>query len=491
VTLPRLCATTQPTGGAALPDYTPDAHGTGIVHLGAGAFFRAHLAAYTDAALAASGGDWRICAVALRSRDLAQTLGAQDGRFTLIERAATGPTARVIASVANVIAADPKAALAAMSDPRTRIVSLTVTERGYGIDRMSGGADTSHPAVSADLANPGEPAGVLGLLAAALDRRRMAGVSPFTVLCCDNLPENGKLLRGAVIDFARRNNPDLAAWISKHVAFPCTMVDRITPAPTAATRAEAARLTGCSDLAAIETEPFHQWIIEDHFPTGRPDWAAMGALLVKDVAPYETMKLTMLNGAHSMLAYAGVMAGHRYVRDVMADRDLSRLVRRHLHAAMGLLPPLPDIDLNTYATDLEMRFSNLEIAHETRQIANDGTEKLPQRLLAPALACLDCGQEIRPFAFAVAGWMRYALGYDDGGRPYPLNDPRADEIRAAVANYTTDAPGTVAALQALPGLFPPRLAASQAWTKAVTDALAVMLSHGMPVAIRSEAAAMK
>jgi fructuronate reductase len=487
VTLPRLGATRQISGPALPPAYVPENHGTGIVHIGAGAFFRAHLGAYTDQALAASGGDWRICAVALRDSALAQTLGAQDGRYTLVTRAATGSTARVIGAVGQVIAADPAATLAALCIPATRIVSLTVTERGYGIDRATGGADLAHPAVAADLANPEHPSGVLGLLAAAMRHRRQHGLAPFTVLSCDNLPENGRLLRSALIDFATRLDPDLAAWIAAEIAFPCTMVDRITPAPTSQTLAEAARQTGHTDLAAIETEEFHQWIIEDDFPLGRPDWAAGNAIFVQDVAPYERMKLTMLNGAHSMLAYCGFLAGYPLVRDVMASPDLARLVQRHLRAAASLLPPLPGIDLGQYAEALALRFANPAIAHETRQIAKDGTEKLPQRLLAPALACLERGQDIQPFAFAVAGWMRYALGRDDAGQPYPLHDPRAAQISAALCDLPSDAPHIVARLHGLPGLFPQPLVASAIWQDAVTRALERMLAHGMRAALSLEA----
>ena len=485
MTQPRLSASAKITGPARLPVY-PGSPQPGIVHIGAGAFFRAHLAAYTDTALAAAGGDWRIIAVALRNPALRDELGDQDGRYTLIERSAAGTSARVIGAVADVIAADPARTLAALCDPAIKIVSLTVTEHGYGIDRMTGGADLAHPAVKADLADPAHPKGVLGLLVAALQARRAADVAPFTVLCCDNLPDNGHLLRNAVVDFAARIDPALATWINRTTAFPCTMVDRITPAPTAATLAEATAQTGCTDRAAVETEPFSQWVITDHFPTGRPAWQQGGAIFVPDVAPYEQMKLTMLNGTHSMLAYSGFLAGHSYVRDVMADAAMTALVHRHLQAAAALLPPLPDIDLAAYGAALAARFANPAIAHATQQICSDGTEKLPQRLLAPARACLAQGQDVGPFAFAVAGWMRYTLGKDDAGQPYPLNDPRAAEITITLAPCDRDATQIVAALHGLKGLFPAALAGSAEWIAAVTSRLDVMLTLGMQQAIRAE-----
>ena len=483
----RLSSLADITGPAARPGYDPAAHGRGIVHLGIGAFHRAHQAVMTDTAMAVAGGDWRITGVSLRSTEIAEAMGPQNGLYTLIERGAGGTSARVIASIRDVIAADPAATLAALADPAVRIVTLTVTEKGYGIDRATHAPDPAHPAVRADLANPDAPGGVLGLLVAALRLRRAAGAAPFTVLSCDNLPENGALLRGGVIGFARQVDPALAEWIATEVAFPSSMVDRITPATTPATLAEAERQTGCTDLAAVETEPFLQWVIEDHFPQGRPAWEAAGALFVTDVAPYERMKLTMLNGSHSMLAYAGFLSGHRYVRDVMADPALSVLVARHLAAAAAVMPPLEGIDLAAYAEALADRFRNPAIAHETFQIAMDGTQKLPQRIFQPALTALERGQSLAPFAFATAAWMRYTLGQTDEGQTYALRDPREDEIRAAHADVPREAGAIFDALSALPGLIPAALTSAPAWRAAVTGSLDPMLSQGMVAALREEA----
>jgi fructuronate reductase len=471
------------------PGFDPRRVGGGIVHLGVGAFHRAHQAVHTDDALAASGGDWRIRGVSLRGAAVADALNPQDGLYTLLERGAAGTTARVVASIAGVIAAarDPGAALAAMVDPATRIVSLTVTEKAYGIDRARKGVLPDHPSIAPDLQTPREPRGAIGLLVEALRQRRAQGLAPFTVLCCDNLPENGALLRAGVLDFTARIEPPLVPWIETAVAFPSTMVDRITPAATAATLADAARLIGFEDLAAVETEPFSQWVIEDRFTAGRPAWETAGAIFVTDVAPYERMKLRMLNGSHSMLAYAGFLAGHRYVRDVMADPALARLVGRQLTAAAGTLPGLAGIDLGDYAKALQERFANPAIAHETYQIAMDGSEKLPQRLLAPAAEVAGRGGDLRPFAFAVAAWMRYAIGRTDAGEAYALRDPREDAIRAAVASGGTAA-GIVAALQGLDGLFPAALADAPRWRNEVTAILGDMLDRGVTAALAAEAA---
>lgn len=486
----RLACLEDVSGPARLPGYDPQSHGRGIVHLGIGAFHRAHQAVMTDSALAAQGGDWRITGISLRSTEVARAMNPQHGLYTLIERGAAGSSARVIAAIQDVIAADPAAALAAMVDPKVRIVTLTVTEKGYGIDRTTRDADPRHPAVAADLADPRHPSGALGLLTEALRLRRDAGVSPFTVLCCDNLPENGALLRAGVTGFARLVDPALADWIAAHVAFPASMVDRITPAATPESLAEAQRQIGCIDLAAVETEPFLQWVIEDHFPTGRPAWEAAGALFVADVAPYERMKLTMLNGSHSMLAYAGFLSGRKYVRDVMADPALAALVARHHDAAAQVLPPLPGIDLAAYAKALQNRFRNPAIAHETFQIAMDGTEKLPQRIFQPAVMALDQGRDLRPFAFATAAWMRYALGETDGGQPYALRDPREAEIRAALSPARREGATAVSqALLDLPRFLPEPLRIAPAWRQMIGEILSVMISEGMAEAIRREAQA--
>lgn len=484
----RLKRLSDVTGAVKLPSYDPAAHGVGIVHLGLGAFHRAHQAVMTDAAISQMGGDWRITGVSLRSRVVADALEQQNGLYTLIERSAEGAAGRIIGSIARVIATDPQATLKALCDPDVRVVTLTVTEKGYGIDRTTGMPDPRNPAIAADLASPDTPAGVLGLLTAALAGRRAASVAPFAILCCDNLPDNGRFVQGGVLGFARMTDPELADWIETNVAFPASMVDRITPAATQETLRDAIRLTGCVDGAAIETEPFSQWVIEDRFPHGRPSWEYGGAIFVADVEPYERMKLWMLNGTHSMLAYAGFLSGYRYVRDVMTDPNLAHLVSRHLCAAASGLGPLPGVDFADYARDLESRFRNPAIAHETYQIAMDGTEKLQQRIFAPALTALEAGRDFRPFAFPVAAWMRYCLGLDETGTAYALRDPREAEIAATLSVLPRSASAIASALHELPSLFPTRLRENPDWRAAVVSVLTEMLEKGVPAAVSSEAA---
>jgi fructuronate reductase len=461
----------------------------GIVHIGVGAFHKAHQAVYTDDAMARSGGAWMIDGVSLRSFDVADALNPQNGLYTLLTRGRDGVSARVVGSIRRVLAApvDAGQVLAALATGTTKVVSLTITEKGYGLDPKTGGLDRKHPAVAADLADRNQTQSALGFIVAAIHLRMMLSVAPFTVLCCDNLPSNGKVLRRLVLEFAALRDPAVVAFIENEVRFPSTMVDRITPAATEQTLADAQRLIGRTDLAAVETEPFSQWIIEDDFASGRPDWEAGGALFVRDVAPYEKMKLRMLNGAHSMLAYAGFIAGHQYVRDAMADASLARLARRHMRQAAMTLDPVPGIDLDRYADDLVARFANPAIAHQTYQIAMDGTQKLPQRLLEPATITLQRGLPLDAYAFAVAAWMRYALGVKENGEKYALRDPREAEI-ASLIGAAGDAGSIVDRLLALPGLFPDELAGSDVWRSAVRCRLESMLAKDMRAAIEEEAA---
>lgn len=450
-----------------LPGYDRAGVTPGIFHLGPGAFFRAHTAAFTDTALETMP-DWGIETAALRSAATAEALAAQDGLYTLLTREGGETRARVIGAV---LAAHPASRIAVrLTDPAIRIVTLTVTEKAYGIDPATGGLDPAHPAIAADLAAPGTPHSAVGHLVRALGQRRAAGIAPFAVLCCDNLPANGPLLRRLVLAFAERLDPDLARWIETEAAFPACMVDRITPASTPQTLADAARLTGRPDLAAVEAEAFGQWVIEDRFPLGRPAWDRAGALFVQDVAPYETMKLRMLNGAHSLLAYLGLARGHAFIRDAVADPALLDAARRHLDAAAATLGPVPGVDLQDYARTLLARFANRAIAHRTLQVAMDGTQKLPQRLLAPAAETLRAGGDTASFALATAAWMRHAATAN------PLDDPRAAEIAARLAGVPRTGAAIAGALLALPGLFPAGLRDAPPWRAQVAGALEALLS---------------
>lgn len=437
----------------------------GIVHLGFGAFHRAHQAVATQAALRQDFGPWGIVAVNLRSGQPIRDLAAQDGLYSVTTRGADGDSTEVIGATVGWLCAaeDAGAVLDRMADPATRIVTLTVTEKAYGLDTATGGLDIAHPSIAADLADPARPHGAVGLLVEALARRRAAGIAPFTVLSCDNLPSNGRVLSRLVRDFAARRDPALADWIAANVAFPSSMVDRIVPAATDATRARAAAALGAEDALAVETEPFLQWVIEDHFPQGRPEWEAAGAIFVADVAPYEKMKLRMLNGAHTLAAHLGILNGLDHVRDVMAAPALAAQIGAHMQAAAATLDPVPGIDLAAYRADLLARFANPAIAHRCVQIAMDTSQKLPQRILSPALDARAAGSDAAAFARATGAWIA-ALAHRG-----TADDPRAAELLAAVAAMPGDGPS--APFFAIAGLFPDALVHDSAWRARVDAAI--------------------
>ncbi len=483
MTVPRLSAATLAglRPGVARPGYDRATLSPGIVHLGLGAFVRGHLAPYTDDVLAAEPGAWGIMGVSLKRPDQRDRLAPQDGLYSTIERDGGGTTARVVGCLRRMVVApeDPAALVAAMADPACRIVSLTVTEKAYCHDPATGRLDLHHPDIAHDLEHPATPRSAVGLIAASLRRRRTAGVVPPTVLCCDNLPHNGRLLAGLVRDYAAAGPPDgLAAWIEGAVAFPSGMVDRIVPAMTESDVADAETLLGLHDAAPVCHEPFRQWVMEDRFgPAGRPAWQRAGAQMVADVAPFEHMKLRMLNGAHSALAYLGYLAGHEAIPDAVADPVL----RSYLHAFWGevipMVPPPPGVDLHGYAAALLARFANTAIRHRTGQIAADGSQKLPQRLLGTVRERLAAGLPIPCLALAVAAWLRYAGGVDEAGRPIDVRDPMAGRLRDALDPAGPPA-GRVAAVLGMAAVFGDDLPRVEPFVAAVTQAYQALLDGG-------------
>lgn len=422
----RLSSSTPLPSTVRAPGYRREAHGFGIVHLGVGAFHRAHQALYTEDALEAEGGDWRTIGVSLRSAGVPNALNPQDGLYTVVYRG-NDALPRVVGNIGPVLGpleSDHARIMAALADPAVRVISLTVTEKGYG-RAAGGGLDMAHPSVAADKADAERgglavPRSVPGLIAAALVAREASRAGPVTVLSCDNLAGNGEELKRLVAEMLGRE-PD-------NVTFPATMIDRITPASTDETRRDAAAALGVTDEAAIETEPFTQFVVEDDFADGRPAWEAGGAVFVDDVGPHEMMKLRMLNGAHSFMAYLGQLHGLEYVRDVSGDPQIAARVNAYMAAAQATLPPVPGVDLSQYAKELMARYRNPAIAHRTRQIAMDGTQKLPQRIFAPALKVQAAGGDVAPFAEVIGLWMAYAAREAKTGT---LDDPLADRVAAA------------------------------------------------------------
>ena len=432
----------------------------GIVHLGLGAFHRAHQAACLDAWLERNaGGPWGICAVNLRSnRAIVDALTAQGCRYHLAAwRDREHVELREIRSIRRALFArdDQRALFDALTASSTRIVTLSVTEKAYGLRPASGELDTGDAAIAHDLREPERPRSVPGVLVEALRRRRLAGVRPFTVLSCDNMPANGRRTRVAVTELARRRQPELAAHIEDRVAFPSSMVDRIVPAVSTESRAKLATLIGRDDPAAVATESFSQWVIEDSFTLGRPDWEPEGVQMVADVAPFETMKLRLLNGAHSLLAYAGLARGFTTVAEAIADPRLLAAVGDYWREAGSSLTPRAPVDSKTYTAVLLERFRNDALDHSLAQIAMDGSQKLPQRWLAGALANLEQGRPVGATAAAVAAWLAYVRGEDAAGKSWAVDDPLAPRLAACHRGSPGD---TVATLLALADVFPQRLA---------------------------------
>jgi fructuronate reductase len=437
------------------PSYDRGAIRTGVIHLGIGAFHRAHQAVLFEAALEAGDMRWGVCGVSLRSAAVRDQLEPQDGLYSLVERDAAGERVRIIGAVRDALVApeNPEAVIAALASPDVHLVTLTITEKGY---RLTGGSlDFSDPEIVHDLAEPAAPKSAVGFLVAGLARRRAGGLPPFTVLSCDNLPHNGRLLRDAVLDFAGRIDSALARWIAAEGAFPQTMVDRIVPAATDADVAALAIRIGCEDRAMVKTEPFFQWVIEDRFCSPRPDFAALGARLTTAIAPWEEAKLRLLNGAHSAIAYAGGLIGIEHVHEFVALEQGRRFVESLWDESVTTLSPPPGLDLDRYRAALMARFANPALRHRTAQIAMDGTQKLPQRIIAPLVSRLERGDASPMLTMVLAAWMRWVGERVAHGGETVLADPLAK--RLAVIQMAQSAQARVDATLALDMMFPASL----------------------------------
>ncbi|MGZ3217253.1 mannitol dehydrogenase family protein [Paracoccus sp. T5] len=459
-------------------NHAPSGAPAGIVHLGLGAFFRAHGAIYVAKAMAASGGDWGIVGVSLQSPGTRDKLKPQGWAYTALELGPQGETPQVVTVLRDVLVApeNPQAVLDAMAAPSVRIVSLTVTEKGYCHEPSTGRLNADHPDIRHDLEHP-LPKSAPGFLVRALAARRDAGLRPFTVLCCDNLPENGHVVRGVVLDLARLIDPDLARWIEAEGAFPSTMVDRIVPATTAADLDRLADLTGHRDEAPVMHEPFRQWVVEDSFVNGaRPDLGKVGVQLVEDVTPFEHMKLRMLNGTHSSLAYLGYLAGHETISETVADPVFASFVNRLWRSEIipALTPP-PGEDLGAYADALAARYANPAIRHRTWQIAMDGSQKLPQRILGTIAESRAAGRAVPGLTLAVAAWMRYTSGRDEKGAAIEVKDPLAARLAAL---WRDDPAQTVAGFLALTEVFPASLLEDAGFAADLTAALEGLTVRG-------------
>ena len=479
------------TAKAALPTYDRNKLVQRIVHLGFGAFHRAHQAVYADILATEHGSDWGYCEVNLvGGEQQIADMKAQDNLYTVAEMSADAWTARVVGVARRALHADVdglEAVLAAMCEPQVAIVSITITEKGYGHSPATGQLMLDHPFIAPDLKNPHQPKSAAGVIVEALARRRAQGLGAFTVMSCDNMPENGHVTRNVICAYARAVDAELADWIEANVTFPSTMVDRIVPAVTAETLDKIEQLTGVRDPAGVACEPFRQWVIEDNFVAGRPEWEKAGAELVADVVPFEEMKLRMLNGSHSFLAYLGYLAGYQHINDCMEDDNYRRAAHALMLQEQAPTLKVKGVDLAKYADMLIDRYSNPALRHRTWQIAMDGSQKLPQRMLDSVRWHRAHNRDFDLLALGVAGWMRYVGGVDEQGQPIEISDPLLAVIQQAVKG-SAEGEARVKALLGIEAIFGNELPKDEVFVAQVLRAYQALLANGAKATVAQYAA---
>ncbi len=431
--------------GLPVPTYDRDRVRTGIVHFGVGGFHRAHQAMYVDALMnQGKAMDWGITGVGVlpQDRHMHQVMTAQDCLYTLVVKHPDGTLEpRVVGSIVEYLFApdDPETVLGRLVDPATRIVSLTITEGGYHVNQVTGDFDADDPQIQADLASGALPTTTFGFVTEALARRRAAGTEPFVVMSCDNIQGNGEVAHRMVTAFARLKDPGLADWLDEQVAFPNSMVDRITPVTTDADRALLAEQFDVQDAWPVVCEPFTQWVLEDRFPQGRPPWEEVGVQVVPDVEPYELMKLRLLNASHQALCYLGYLSGYRFAHEVCVDPLFVEFLLGYMdEEGTPSLAPVPGVDLDDYKRQLIERFANPEIRDTLTRLCAESSDRIPKWLLPVVRHQLSTGGQVRRSALVVASWARYAEGVDEAGEPIDVVDRRRDEVMARARRYPED-----------------------------------------------------
>ena len=449
----------------------------GIVHFGPGAFHRVHQAWFVDKLLA-SDPRWGICEVSLRSTDVRDALAPQDGLYTLAALDET-TSYRIIGALKQTLVApeNPTGVLARLAAPTTRVVTMTVTEKGYCLG-PDGHLDMSHADIRRDLSNPQSPASLIGYLVEALRRRRDSGTGPLTIISCDNLVDNGIRLGRAVQQLAQVADAGLARWIEEKVAFPRTMVDSITPATTDDLRERVAEVLGMTDRWPVQREGFVQWVIEDRTAGETPDWQSAGVIVTDDVGAYDRAKLRLLNGAHSSLAYLGLLAGHETVAGAMEDVDLAAFVGTMMRR--DILPTLKaprGLDLNEYVQAILKRFRNPAIRHALAQIAWDGSQKLPIRILGTVADTIRAQRPLQRLALPVAAWMTFIRAR--AVMNIPIVDPLAGQLATCGRSATGESRHDLSLFLALPGVFSADLAGNAELVRAIGNAYDLIARRGV------------
>jgi fructuronate reductase len=466
----RLCEASlhSARSGTILPNYDRDATRFGIVHIGPGAFHRAHQAFYVDTLLH-TDKRWAISALSLKSATLRDALAPQQGLYTLVELGAA-PRARIIGAIRETLVGptDTDAALARLAARDTRLVSLTVTEKGYCLDARNE-LDLDNADIARDLKNPARPSSTIGWIVAGLRRRREAGLPPFVVLSCDNLADNGAVLKRALATYARQSDEDLARFIEGELVCPRTMVDSITPATDDALRERTVKLTGLEDAWPIQREPFTQWVVEDLPAMRDADWRSVGVTLAKDVSVYDRAKLRILNGSHSTLAYVGTLRGHETVADAMRDEQLAQFVEVLMTEDLGpSLGATPGLDVEHYISAVLARFRNPGIRHLLSQIAWDGSKKLPVRIVTTVTEALRAGRPLHRLVMPLAAWMRFVARQAKAG--VPIVDPDAARLADIGAACTGEARADVARFAVCESVLPPALLGDEKFRRALETA---------------------
>ena len=475
-----------------LPAYDRAALKPGIVHLGIGAFHRAHQALYTEAVLNQFGGDWGIIGSSLRSASVRDQLVPQDCLYTLVERSGEGEKLQIIGAVLDTLVGpeNPVALVAKMAAANIKIVSLTITEKGYCHDPATGNLNFNHPDIIHDLQHLDKPVSAIGFIIAALKQRFEQQQKAFTVLSCDNLPNNGEVLEKVVVQFAEKISAEFAHWIKNNATFPCTMIDRIVPATTDDDRRDIeARLAidgeSVRDEGMVVCEPFSQWVVEDKFADGRPAWEKVGVLMVEDVRVFEKIKLRLLNGAHSTMAYTGYLSGFQYISEVMEQPAFVNLVKTYMAREAGETVDAPaGFDIESYKQELRDRFSNKALKHRTWQIAMDGSQKLPQRLLETLREQLAGNGHIDILCLGVAAWIRYVSGVDEQGAAIEVSDPLAKELRAACDANQGNPAGMVNAVVGIQKVFGSDLINEERFVQTTTQWLERFYTKGVLASIQ-------
>jgi mannitol 2-dehydrogenase len=477
----RLSSTalTRLPSGVSGPSYKRSDLSAGIFHIGVGNFHRAHQAVYLDDLFNAGfDRDWAIVGAGVREADIQmrEKLAEQDWLTTVVEQEAQTTNVRVTGAMIDFVKPfDVEAALAVLARPSIRIVSLTVTEGGYYISPATQHFDPTHPDIVGDSRAVDRPKTAFGLIVAGLKRRRAAGVQPFTVMSCDNIPGNGHVTENAVAGLAELIEPDLARWIRANVAFPNSMVDRITPATTDRERAILRDTYGLEDNWPVFCEEFRQWVAEDKFPAGRPALEKVGVTFTSDVAPYELMKIRILNGGHATIAYPAGLLDIHYVHEAMADGQISAfletLARREIQP---VVPPPPKVDLDEYRKTVAKRFANPRIGDTIPRLCFDGSNRQPKFILPAVRDRLKAGASVNGLALVSALWCRYCHGETESGKPIPPSDPNWERLQAAAKPARSD-PRAFLAMRDIFG----ELADSPAYVDAFSGALSNLWKIGV------------